>query len=172
MYPSAYIDYLIHFHGDRDYFECHEELEEHWKKDERGERKAYWVGLIQLAVALYHHRRDNFNGAYRMLSSAINIIKNENEAITDLGLTFDELLTIMTNRLLQIEKKEKFTDINLPIRDKDLLNKCLSVSRELGLSWGDESNQDSAIIHKHKLRDRSEVISEREKQKHLRQMTE
>ena len=169
MYPSAYIDYLIHFHGDRDYFECHEELEEHWKQDQRGERKVYWVGLIQLAVSLYHHRRENFNGAYRMLSSAINIIKHEKVAIIGLGLKFDDLLSIMTNRLLEIENKEKFTDINLPICDNELLNKCLSVSQELGLTWGDESNQDSAIIHKHKLRDRSEVIAEREKQRHLRQ---
>lgn len=32
MYPEAYIEYLAEFHGSRDYFECHELLEEHWKK--------------------------------------------------------------------------------------------------------------------------------------------
>lgn len=52
LYPKAYIDYLVYFHGLRDYFECHEVLEEHWKKDDKAERKKYWVGLIQIAVAL------------------------------------------------------------------------------------------------------------------------
>lgn len=32
LYPTAYIKYLFHFHTDRDYFECHELLEEHWKQ--------------------------------------------------------------------------------------------------------------------------------------------
>ena len=27
-FPLKYIDFLVHFHGDRDYFECHEILEE------------------------------------------------------------------------------------------------------------------------------------------------
>ncbi|MFZ3196347.1 MAG: DUF309 domain-containing protein, partial [Bacillus mycoides] len=27
MYPTEYIQFLIHFHGDYDYFECHEILE-------------------------------------------------------------------------------------------------------------------------------------------------
>jgi uncharacterized protein len=168
MYPSAYIDYLIHFHCDRDFFECHEELEEHWKQDRRGERKEYWVGLIQLAVALYHHRRSNFNGAYRMLSSSINIINSEKEAIIGLGLKFDDLIIIINNRLLEIANKETYTDINLPISDKKLLNRCLAAASEQGLSWGQHSTHDSSIIHKHTLRDRSDVIEERNKQKELR----
>ncbi len=62
MYPKAYIDYLVEFHATRDYFECHEILEEYWKEDPPKKRKRYWVGFIQLAVALYHHRRQNTAG--------------------------------------------------------------------------------------------------------------
>ena len=36
MYPTEYIQFLIHFHGDYDYFECHEILEEYWKTKPRG----------------------------------------------------------------------------------------------------------------------------------------
>ena len=32
VYPEAYIEYLMYFHGNRDYFECHEVLEEYWKE--------------------------------------------------------------------------------------------------------------------------------------------
>ena len=58
-FPQKYIEYLVHFHGDRDYFECHEILEEYWKKIDNGNKESIWVGLIQLAVANYHHRRKN-----------------------------------------------------------------------------------------------------------------
>ncbi|MCD2486520.1 DUF309 domain-containing protein, partial [Staphylococcus aureus] len=51
MYPKAYIDYLVEFHATRDYFECHEILEEYWKEDPPKKRKRYWVGFIELAVA-------------------------------------------------------------------------------------------------------------------------
>lgn len=32
MYPAEYLEYLVYFHADRDYFECHEILEEYWKE--------------------------------------------------------------------------------------------------------------------------------------------
>ena len=32
QYPEAYTDYLCYFHGARDYFECHEVMEEYWKE--------------------------------------------------------------------------------------------------------------------------------------------
>lgn len=71
-YPLAYIEYLAHFHGSRDYFECHELLEAHWKLEQNHERKVIWHGLIQVAVASYHERRGNFAGAVKMMEQAVN----------------------------------------------------------------------------------------------------
>lgn len=51
-YPQAYIEYLEYYHGARDYFECHEVLEEYWKENPSSPLSAAWVGLIQLAVAM------------------------------------------------------------------------------------------------------------------------
>ena len=48
-YPEAYIDFLVHFHGDRDWFECHERLEEYWKEHPDDPKSDTWVGLIQVA---------------------------------------------------------------------------------------------------------------------------
>ncbi len=45
MYPNAYLDYLVYFHGHRDYFECHEVLEEYWKKDQAG-KKRFSLGCL------------------------------------------------------------------------------------------------------------------------------
>lgn len=33
VYPEAYVAFLHEFHTTRDYFECHEILEEYWKED-------------------------------------------------------------------------------------------------------------------------------------------
>ena len=72
-YPEDYLSFLVHFHGTRDYFECHEILEEYWKETAPKERDSHWVGLIQIAVALYHERRGNKQGATRTLTKAIEI---------------------------------------------------------------------------------------------------
>ena len=82
VYPEAYIEFLMYFHGNRDYFECHEVLEEYWKEVDPGNRSSHWVGLIQVAVGFYHYRRGNLAGALRTFHKAIkNIESNHNELI-------------------------------------------------------------------------------------------
>ncbi|MDF0726162.1 DUF309 domain-containing protein [Cytobacillus sp. S13-E01] len=170
MYPKAYLNYLIHFHGDRDYFECHEVLEEHWKEAQRAERKLYWVGLIQLAVGLYHQRRGNFKGAYRMMNNAIDIIKKERDSLTKLGLDYEELLSIVLKRVNEIQNQVPYKSFTLPISDKKLLSTCIESCETKGLTWGIDSDiTDHYLVNKHMLRDRSEVINERERQKRLKE---
>nr|WP_307342000.1 DUF309 domain-containing protein [Caldalkalibacillus uzonensis] len=164
MYPKAYVDYLIHFHASRDYFECHEVLEEYWKS--QPDREPVWVGLIQVAVALYHHRRGNFNGAAKMLASARQILDREQGAVQKLGLDPSALIKQLTEQLNDIQDLKPYTSFNLPITDPQLLQHCRQVCQENNLTWGTRSDPDNAfLIHKHKLRDRSDVIREREWQK-------
>jgi len=164
-YPRAYINYLVHFHGDRDYFECHEELEEHWKLVDTGNKASHWVGLIQIAVALYHQRRGNFKGASRTFEKAINIITKQKERIHDLGIQTDHLLEILKKKLHDTKNQSQYESITLPIYDKNLLKLCISECNRLGIQWGKKSDIDNEyLVHKHKLRDRSDVIAERERQ--------
>ncbi|MBD8070314.1 DUF309 domain-containing protein [Bacillus sp. PS06] len=168
-YPQEYINYLVHFHGDRDYFECHEELEELWKQDPKEERKDHLVAFIQIAVALYHQRRGNFNGAYKMMSNAITIIEKKKEAVTHSGLHPAKLLTLLNDRLTDIENSVSYKSFNLPINDSKLVEVCKKKCESLGLEWGSiRPVEDVNIIDKHKRRDRSDVIAEREKQKILK----
>ncbi len=52
------------------FWECHEELEDHWLADMGDDaRYVYWV-VIQVATALYHHRDGNLAGAKGMLNKA------------------------------------------------------------------------------------------------------
>ncbi|MCC3358262.1 DUF309 domain-containing protein [Bacillus sp. REN16] len=170
MYPQAFVNYLIHFHCDRDYFECHEILEEYWKEDPVPERKPYWVGLIQIAVSLYHHRRGNTAGALKMMKSAIRICKDQKSELAYLGLQVDELIEVLQKKFHDIENGAPYKSINLPIADEGLLATCLSQAIQSGHSWGKASDiANKELIHKHTLRDRSEVIAERQKQFLLKQ---
>lgn len=162
MYHEAYIQFLIHFHSDYDYFECHEVLEEHWKTKPRGEREQHWVGLIQIAVALYHHRRSNWNGAERMMKSALFILQNEKQHIEALGLEYSKLLLLIEERLYIIRNHDSYTRLFLPFADSNLENICIHLCKTKGLPWKETSstpNED--IIHKHSRRNRKDVISER-----------
>ncbi|GAE35840.1 DUF309 domain-containing protein [Halalkalibacter akibai] len=171
MYPTAYIDYLIHFHIERDYFECHEVLEEHWKKEELNQRHHYWVTFIQIAVGLYHHRRNNRAGATRMYYKALKGISLYATAIENLGVNVSELSQQLNKQIkLTLTPGSKFEDINLPLHDHNLIKECQNRCKQLGLNWAyiSSSTVSQNIIHKHKLRNRQEVIAERDKQLHLR----
>lgn len=169
MFPRAYKDYLIHFHGSRDYFECHEVLEEYWKEQEGKDRFSIWVGLIQIAVALYHQRIGNFKGAYRTLKKALNILDKRKEEAASLGLDYDQLTALLQQRLLEINDGKGYYSINLPIADKQLLTACINECNKLGLVWNEQSDlSNKALIYKHSLRDRSVVRNERELQLQLR----
>jgi uncharacterized protein len=159
LYTDAYIDYLFHFHTDRDYFECHEILEEHWKQDHK---RPVWVGLIQIAVALYHHRRNNVQGAKRMMKKAALLLHREKEAVEQLGIHYEQLEQLLQWYIQRVEQGETYQSINLPIADEALLAKCLEYCQKRGGAWGKESDlRNEFLLHKHALRDRSDVIAAR-----------
>jgi hypothetical protein len=54
----------------REYFVCHEVLEEAWTP-ERGPRRLFLQSLIHVAVGLYHAERGNPVGASRQLRKAL-----------------------------------------------------------------------------------------------------
>ncbi|ALC81461.1 MULTISPECIES: DUF309 domain-containing protein [Bacillus] len=156
MYPDAYIDYLYEFHVTRDYFECHEILEEYWKEDPPETRKIYWVGFIQMAVAFYHYRRKNFTGAKKLIDKTIAVFEIEKNAIYALGIDCEELLKQLCAVSKKIVANVPYQSISLPFSDPQITS--------LYLSRGDGKNHDavtSYLIHKHFMRDRSDVINER-----------
>ena len=63
------LDRGISLFNDREFFECHEVLEEAWTP-ERGPRRLFLQALIHVAVGFYHHGRGNPVGAIRQLRKA------------------------------------------------------------------------------------------------------
>lgn len=161
VYPEEYIRYLVHFHGDRDFFECHEILEEYWKtKDPQSE---VWVALIQLAVGLYHHRRGNLIGARKMIASHLKRLNPED--CYRLGLDYKQLAELAEERLEEINHEKPYHELNLPFHDVKLLTQCQAECKERGFTWQGESSTDPQLIHRHSLRDRSDVIQAREEER-------
>lgn len=54
----------------REFFVCHEVLEELWRP-ERGPRRLFLQGVIHLAVGFYHHQQRNQAGAERQLRKGL-----------------------------------------------------------------------------------------------------
>ena len=60
----------IELFNDREFFHCHEVLEEAWTP-ERGPRREYLQALIHIAVGFYHGQRDNSAGACGQLRKGL-----------------------------------------------------------------------------------------------------
>jgi len=162
-YPESYVDYLFEFHATRDYFECHEILEAYWKSlPEDDPERDVWVGLIQLAVALYHHRRGNPAGALKMYRGAE--AKLRPETLDRLGLDGEAARRIAADAARRLEAEgaaAAYRAVNLPIRDGALLRVLRDRAARSGLSWGADDPLEDAIVRRHALRDRSDVIEAR-----------
>jgi hypothetical protein len=68
MSDSRYLAFLGHFNGDRDYYECHEVMEELWLEEGRS---PLLQGLLQAAVGLHHWDNGNRSGAVSLMSAAL-----------------------------------------------------------------------------------------------------
>ncbi|MHC0036060.1 DUF309 domain-containing protein [Pseudoneobacillus sp. C159] len=165
MIPIAFIKYLYHFHVDRDYFECHEILEEFWKKETDQQKNSVWVGFILLAVANYHHRRNNLSGASRTLQKALTIFMNQRREVETLGFKVIDFYELLENHLKRLKENKDYQSYSLPIKiNKNQLEKCFSEREIANMNWGQKSDLSNIeIIHRHALRDRSDVIAERKK---------
>ncbi len=160
--PDAYISFLVEFHASRDLFECHELLEEHWKKHPEHPHADLWVGLIQLAVGLYHQRRGNVPGARKMLAQALHRL--EKGPLEQLGIDKQHALEQLSGRLRDMESPEglDYKDLDLRILDSEIALLCEKQCALGGLRWGSPSPMhEAALIHRHTLRDRSDVIAAR-----------
>ena len=168
MYPNDYILFLVHFHGDKDYFECHEILEEYWKQVDKANKQSIWVAFILLAVSCYHFRRANYSGALKTIRKSAAIFQRENGNISNYGLNKDQLLMSLAQLEKNIVQKTAFQPLDLPIFDIKLEQLCQNKAAELKIVWKDSAPADSAIINRHLTRDRSAVLKERDEARLIR----
>jgi uncharacterized protein len=173
MYPDPYIEYLAHFHGDQDFFECHEILEEYWKEVDFGNKESIWVAFIQLSVGCYHFRRGNAKGAARILKKSLTIFKSKEELLPSFGIDSQTLFTNIENLIEEACSGKSFKGFSIPIEDEQLRNlwkmECLRKGHQTENAG---YIPPKAIIDRHSTRDRTSVILEREQALMLRKEKE
>ena len=74
MSPSGALLQAFGEFNRRDWFECHETLEDLWVGSE-GEIRCFYQGLLQIAVALHHWKNGNFGGAMTLLAGGNDYLK-------------------------------------------------------------------------------------------------
>ncbi len=123
-YDKLYIQYLHYFNTERDYFECHEVMEELWMEEGRD---ALYQGLLQVAVGLYHARNDNVNGAIKLFSQALDKITRYPDQV--LGIDLAQLVSDSERYRDKLVHNEQtpfpFRDMNIVIIDPELAQAVL-----------------------------------------------
>ncbi len=153
MYDKAYIEYLAHFHGTRDYFECHEVLEKRWMMDRPLDRNSIFVAFIQLAVALYHQRRGNDVGALRLLKKGIQKFEIHASQVASYGLDREAFFVLLFALKEEMKSCQPYQSIQLPIQDKKLERLVQNYCKNLSCEYPSISNlHNTDLVHKHILR--------------------
>ncbi|WP_342555323.1 DUF309 domain-containing protein [Paenibacillus sp. FSL R7-0652] len=129
-YEPLYIDYLIYFNRDQDYFECHEVLEELWLECDRD---PLYKGLLQIAVGLYHYRNGNYRGGLMMLQSSLDLLASFPDVI--LGIRLGELREDVRELVRELQQNEwsllEYRDLSIAIEDSALTQLVQNRSLEL-----------------------------------------
>lgn len=111
-FDHLYVEFLYFFNVERDYFQCHEVMEELWLEEGRN---PLYQGLLQVAVGLYHHRNGNVGGAVKLMSQGIE--KLEFYPRHTLGIDLGKLVEDARQYLEKLERieEEPFEFYNLDI---------------------------------------------------------
>lgn len=165
LFHPLFVDYCSYFNGNQDYFECHEVLEEYWKKLSPKDKCHPLVGYIQLATGMYHWRRKNTKGALRILNRAYNNFqKNKNSEFFEY-IDFVFLTDHCKNSITKVQQDCPFEAFQLPIVNHEL---NYIVAKKI-----DELPKDSYhfLLNKHMLRDRSDILNLRQLKRNMKRKT-
>lgn len=118
-YDRLYVLFIYYFNIERDYFECHEVMEELWLEEGRD---TLYQGLLQVAVGLYHYRNGNNGGAVKLFTAALE--KLEQQPAEVLGIDLEALRQDSRAYLDKLhrlaEEPFAFYDLNVRVLDPEL----------------------------------------------------
>lgn len=129
--------FLVYFNRDRDYFECHEVLEELWL--ERG-RDPLYSGLLQIAVALYHFRNGGITPVYNKIEGARKMMRSAVRKLSDypgdaLGIRLDKLVFQAQQYLNRLERYDQepfdFYPLEIELFDPELIDRVELAAQEI-----------------------------------------
>ncbi|MFD0674272.1 DUF309 domain-containing protein [Cohnella sp. GCM10027633] len=119
MGDERYFAFISYFNTDRDYFECHEVMEEMWLEEGR---HPLLQGLLQAAVGLHHWHNDNFTGAVKLMEAGLAKLSAYADVV--LGLDLARLrgdLSTALGSLAERPADAPFAAFELVVRDEQLI---------------------------------------------------
>jgi len=99
--PPGQLLLAIRQFNNREWYECHETIEELWL-DETGEMRNFLQGTLQISVALLHWRNGNYGGAVSLLESGVKYLK----CVSDVCLWVDVLALIADSERVRVSLEE------------------------------------------------------------------
>ncbi|MEI4768436.1 DUF309 domain-containing protein [Psychrobacillus sp. FJAT-51614] len=164
MHPTFhpnFVQFLKEFNVTHDYFECHEVLEEYWKEIAPKQKNHPLTALILMSTSMYHWRRGNNPGALKTMRTCIKRLSETSDSSFYETIDYSNLIQNTTNTLTLMQENAPFQPFFITIKNPQLM----SLVHNLNIINNHDIN---FLIHKHMLRDRSEILKEREKSKKRR----
>lgn len=114
-----YIKFLYYFNVEKDYYECHEVMEELWLEEGRN---PFYQGLLQVAVGLYHFQNGNISGAVKLMSAALEKLEDAPDAWMgiDMGSLKNEAALYLTRLQNYDQNPFSFYPLSITILDSSL----------------------------------------------------
>ncbi|MGL5382636.1 MAG: DUF309 domain-containing protein [Culicoidibacterales bacterium] len=150
LYPQEYLAFIEVFHTSRDYFQCHDLLEELWRDVSLQLDKSHvYVGLLQIAVAMYHWRRENWRGAQLLIEGSIEKLQVKRDELEQLGIEFHPCLALLHQLATDIEQQKHYYSPNLPLTSQ--LTRLMQMRCEqTGMCWQGASDlSNELLVHRH-----------------------
>ncbi|EPD53213.1 DUF309 domain-containing protein [Paenisporosarcina sp. FSL H8-0542] len=161
LFHPLFVQFVIYFNEHEDFFECHEVLEEYWKEIAPKDKTHPLTAWILLSTGMYHWRRGNFNGAKRSLAKSYDRFHLNGTSAFYEGINFSRLIVNLEQSLESIENNTSFQPFKIQV-DSSELSSAILQQPALEALTGDQ------LIHKHMLRDRSEILNAREEKRRNR----
>lgn len=163
LHHPFFVKFIIYFNKNQDFFECHEVLEDYWKSIPNVTKDHPLTGYILLSTGMYHWRRGNTIGAHRTLEKAIERmtrLAEEYPGFSD-GINFDELCENVNQAIEHIETGQSFASFPIEVTSPAIAALITKITPSMELL----PFESDTVIHKHMLRDRSDIIRIRDEKK-------
>lgn len=113
---EKYVEFIDTFQIQRDFFKCHEILEEIWIEETKCEtRKHVSINLLLIAVGLYHWRNKNYKGAIQVLENSLNNYDELSIDMEKIGIDSNCLKQRVLYVIESLKIKKSYEEIYLPI---------------------------------------------------------
>ncbi|WP_418963934.1 DUF309 domain-containing protein [Cetobacterium sp.] len=121
---EKYFEFIDTFQNQRDFFKCHEILEEIWIEETKCEtRKHLSINLLLISVGLYHWRNKNFKGAIQVFENSLNNYDEVSMEMESIGIDSKLLKKIVLDIVDNLKNKQDYREVFLPIYQQKNLKK-------------------------------------------------